>query len=98
VVVAAHLGADRIKRGTFKLIAFLYGFFSLVAFVRFSASGYQVLRYQNELLARNCEPWSAPSLVGMFFGLGTLVLIGAGTVGTLWFLASCFQSPSDGKA
>ena len=93
VIVAAHLGADRVKHGTFKLIAFLYGLYSLVAIVKFGAASYQILRYQSLLIARNFEPWPVPTLYGGIIGSGTFILLFVGSIGTLWFLFSCIRTP-----
>lgn len=93
VIVAAHLGADRVKHGTFKLIAFLYGLYSLVAIVKFGAASYQILFYQSLLIAQNFEPWPVPTLYGGIIGTGTFILLFVGSIGTLWFLFSCIRTP-----
>jgi hypothetical protein len=92
VIVAAHLGADRINQWTFKLIVLLYSLYSFVAVVKYSASAYQILLYQDFLIERNFEPWPVPALFGGLIGAGTLLLLVVGSIGTLWFLSSCISS------
>jgi hypothetical protein len=90
-IVAAHLGADRIKLGTYWLIVSLYGLYSLVAIVKYSAAALQILHYQDLLIARYHEPWPVPAAFGAIIGSGTLFLLIGGSIGTLWFLRSCIR-------
>jgi hypothetical protein len=88
VIVAVHLGAEKIEQKTFKLIAFLYGLFSIVAVIRYIAGAYQILHYQELLITLNFEPWPIPNVFGMMIGIGTFILILVGSLGTLWFIRS----------
>jgi hypothetical protein len=92
VIVAVHLGADKIGRKTFKLIAFLYGLYSVVAVIRYVADSYQILYYQK--LLRNLEyaPWPVPDIFGFLIGLRTLSLILVSSVGTLGFVRSSMKA------
>jgi len=90
-IVAAHLGAERIRHGTYRLVMFLYGLYSLVAVVKYSVSAYQILHYQNLLIARNLEAWPVPAAFGGLIGVGTLILLVGGSIGTVWFLRSCIR-------
>ncbi len=73
VIVAVHLGAEKIEQRTFRLIAFLYGLYSVVAVIRYVADSYQILRYQNVLTDLNYDPWPIPDVFGFLIGLGTLI-------------------------
>ena len=95
-IVAAHLGASRIRPGTYRLIVFLYGLYSLVAIVKYLASAYQIVGYQALLVSRDLEQWAVPSAFGMFIGGGTLILIVGGSLGTLLFLRTCIKSAEAG--
>lgn len=90
-IVAAHLGADRIRLGTYRLIVFLYGLYSLIAVVKYAAAAFQILHYQDLLISRNHEPWPVPAAIGTVIGSGTLLLLIGGSIGTLWYLRSCIR-------
>ena len=90
-IVAAHLGADRIRLGTYRLIVFLYGLYSLVAVVKYAAAAFQILHYQDLLIASDYQPWPVPAAFGGLIGAGTLLLLIGGSMATLWFLRSCIR-------
>lgn len=92
VVVAVHLGAEKIEQKTFKLITFLYGLYSIVAVIRYVADAYQVLHYQELLTVLNFEPWPIPDAFGILIGIGTFILLVGGSLGTLWFIRSNMKS------
>lgn len=65
--------------------------------VRYAASAYQILHYQDLLLARNFEAWPVPYQLGTFIGSGTSILILFGTIGTLWFIGSNIKPTQTNK-
>jgi len=88
VIVAVHLGGDRIGRSTYYLASALYGLLSSVLVLRYCADAYQIIHYQDLLVKRGFEPWPVPDIFGILIGVGTFILMVGGTVGTLWFTRS----------
>ena len=88
VLVATHVAERRFDRGMYRLVAGLYALASAILFVRFESAAYQAFHYKNLLLARGFEPWPVPNFVSLIIGLGTSMLLVAGTIGTLWFVRS----------
>jgi hypothetical protein len=96
VIVAVHLGADRIARSTYYLASTLYAVLASVLVLRYCADAYQILHYQKLLVERGFEPWPVPDILGVLIGIGTFILMIGGTIGTLWFARSS-RSKADGN-
>lgn len=92
ILVAVHVGGDRIGRAMLRLAMALYGMYAGVLMLRSIAASFQVLHYQSLLVERNFEPWPVPGIVGGLIGIGTLVLLVGGTLATLWFVRATYRS------
>jgi hypothetical protein len=54
--------------------------------MRFCSAAYQAFYYKALLVSRGFEPWPVPDIVSVIIGVGSVLLIVTGTVGTLWFV------------
>ena len=86
LIVAVHVGADRLGRSIVRLALSLYGLYASVLVLRNVSATYQILHYQTLLVDQGLAPWPVPWLVGMSIGVGTLVLMVGGSLATLWFV------------
>jgi hypothetical protein len=75
----------------YRLVSILYALASAVLFTRFTSAAYQAFHYKNLLVTRGFEPWPVPNFVSLIIGLGSLGLLFAGTVATLWFVRSTWK-------
>jgi small-conductance mechanosensitive channel len=94
VVVATYVAERRFDRGLYRLVSCLYAFASAILFTRFASAAYQAFHYKNLLRARGFDPWPVPNIVSLVIGVGTFVLLFAGTLGTLWFVRSTWKRGS----
>jgi len=86
VIVATYFAGKRFERSVYLLVSTLYAFASLILALRFASAAFQVFHYKNLLVTRGFEPWPVPQYVSVVIGGGSLLLIFAGTIGTLWFV------------
>ena len=86
LLVAVHVGSDRMTPAIFKLAITLYGFYSSILMLRNVSATYQILHYQGLLVERGLDPWPVPKAIGISIGVGTLFLLIGGTVATMWFV------------
>lgn len=86
LVVAVHVGGERINRSIFRLGLVLYGFYASILILRNVAATFQILHYQDLLLEQSLEPWPVPWVVGVMIGGGTFALLVGGTLATLGFV------------
>ncbi|MGB5580207.1 MAG: hypothetical protein WBM54_00300 [Woeseia sp.] len=91
LIAAAHFAGRRLSGLTYKVVAALYALYAGVLIVRYFSAAYQILHYQDLLIARGFEPWPVPKPVGMLIGSGTFLLMVGGTVLTLWFVRKVRQ-------
>jgi hypothetical protein len=54
--------------------------------IRFISAGYQIYYYRDLLVTKGYEPWPVPQVLSQLIGGGTLLLLVAGSIGTLWFI------------
>jgi hypothetical protein len=92
VIVSTYVAGKRFDRYVYRLVSALYGFASFVLLTRFVSAAYQAFHYKDLLAARNFDPWPVPNVVSVIIGVGTFVLIVAGTLGTLWFVRSTWKN------
>ena len=93
-LVATYVAERRFDRGMYKLVFGLYAFASVILITRFGSAAYQAFHYKNLLVRRGFEPWPIPNVVSVIIGMGTLLLLFAGTLGTLWFVRSTWKQAS----
>ncbi|MGH8212180.1 MAG: hypothetical protein ACREPP_02975 [Rhodanobacteraceae bacterium] len=86
VIVSTYVAGKRFERQVYWLISGLYSLASIVLFTRFVSAAAQAFYYKNLLVARGFEAWPVPNFVSLIIGVGTSVLLVAGTIGTLWFV------------
>jgi len=91
VIVSTYVAGKRFDRPVYLLVSGLYGLASLVLFTRFGGAVIQAFHYKNMLVARGFEPFPVPNIVSVIIGSGTLLLLFAGTLGTLWFVRSTWK-------
>ena len=91
VIVSTYVAGTRFDRLVYVLVSGLYGLASIVLLTRFTSAAIQAFHYKNMLVTRGYEPWPVPNVVSVMIGCGTVVLIFAGTLGTLWFVRSTWQ-------
>jgi hypothetical protein len=92
VIVSTYVAGKRFDRLIYRLIFGLYALASAIQLVRFGAAAWQAFFYRNWLLDRGFSAWPIPNVVSILIAIGTLVLIVAGTIGTLWFVRATFLS------
>jgi hypothetical protein len=86
VIVSTYVAGKRFDRPVYLLVSGLYAFASAIQLMRFCSAAHQAFHYKNMLVTRGLEPWPVPDVVSMLIGGGSVLLIVAGTVGTLWFV------------
>ena len=99
VVVAIYVAGRRFDRPVYLLVSTLYALASAVLFTRFASAAFQAFYYKRLLVTRGFEPWPVPNSVSVIIGVGSLGLLFAGTIGTLWFVRSTWKnSEANGDA
>ena len=91
VIVSTYVAGKRFDRPIYLLVSGLYALASAIQLVRFCSTGYQTFYFRNLLVARGFEPWPVPVAASIAIGLGYLILLIAGTVGTLWFVRNAWK-------
>src|SRR5215510_4560507 len=91
VLVATYVAERRFHRSMYQLVSILYALASVVLFTRFASAAHQAFYYKNLLVTRGFEPWPVPNFVSLIIGVGSLGLLFAGTVATLWFVRSTWK-------
>ena len=86
VIVATYFAGKHFERSVCLLVSGLYAFASLILALRFAGAAFQAFHYKNLLVTRGFGPWPVPHIVSVIIGGGSLLLIFAGTIGTLWFV------------
>ncbi len=86
VIVSTYVAGARFDRFVYFLLSGLYLLASGVLLLRFMSAAYQAFHYKHLLVERGYEAWPVPNFVSVAIGGGTLVLLFAGTIGTLWFV------------
>ncbi len=92
LLVAVHVGGDRITKSIFRLGVGLYALYAAVLILRNLSATFQVLHYQELLVAQGMEPWPVPGPVGVSIGIGTFALLVGGTIATMWFVRATYRS------
>lgn len=92
LLVAVHVGADRMTPSILKLAMTLYGFYASILILRNVSATYQVLHYQHLLVEQGFEPWPVPNAIGATIGIGTLTLLVGGSIATMWFVYTRIRS------
>jgi|SRR4249919_381491 len=95
VIVSTYIAGTRFNRQVYRLLTSLYAFASFILLVRFGSAAFQAFHYRNLLLARGFEPWPVPNVVSVIIGGGSVALIAAGTLGTLWFVRTTWKRIED---
>lgn len=90
VIVSTYVAGKRFDKPVYLLVSGLYALASAVQLIRFCAAGYQAFYFRHLLVARGFE-WPVPLAVSVAIGLGYLVLLVAGTIGTLWFVRTAWK-------
>ena len=94
VLVATYVAERHFDRGLYRLVSSLYGLASGILVLRFASAAFQAFHYKNLLVTRGFEPWPVPNLISIIIGIGTIVLLFAGTLGTLWFVRITWKKSS----
>jgi hypothetical protein len=92
VIVSTYVAGKRFDRPIYLLVSGLYALASAIQLVRFCTAAYSAFFYRNWLIERGFEAWPVPDSVSKFIGLSSVVLIFAGTVGTLWFVRATWKN------
>ena len=92
VLVATYVAERRFSLGMYRLVSSLYGLASAILLVRFASAALQAFHYKNLLVTRGFEPWPVPNVVSLIIGSGTILLLFAGTLATLWFVRSTWKT------
>ena len=101
VLIATYVAARNFDRGLYRLVSGLYLFAAAILFVRFGSAAYAALHYKNLLVTSGFEPLPVSNIVSLVIGVGTLLFLFAGTVGTLWFVRRTWKRgalPNETKA
>lgn len=91
VIVSTYVAGKRFDRPIYLLVSGLYALASAIQLVRFCSTGYQTFHFRHLLVARGFEPWPVPVAASIAIGLGYLILLIAGTIGTLWFVRTAWK-------
>lgn len=97
VIVATYVAGERFDRSVYLLVSSLYSFASLVLLIRFGSAAFQAFYYKALLVSRGFQPWPVPNYLSLCIGIGSLVLIFAGTLGTLWLVRSTWKTVKAAK-
>ncbi len=92
VIVSTYVAGKRFDKPVYLLVSSLYGFASAIQLVRFCSAAHQAFHYKNMLVAHGFEPWPVTNVVSAVIGLGSILLIFIGTIGTLWFVRVTWKS------
>jgi hypothetical protein len=91
VIVSTYVAGPRFDRPVYLLVSGLYAFASAIQLIRLASAAHQAFFYKSLLVARGFEPWPVPDWVAITIGFGSLVLIFAGTLATLWFIRATWK-------
>ena len=91
VIVSTYVAGQRFDRPVYRLVSGLYAFASAIQVVRLASAAHQAFFYKHLLVVRRFEPWPVPDWVALIIGVGSLVLILAGTIATLWFIRATWK-------
>ena len=91
VIVSTYVAGRRFDRPIYLLVSGLYAFASAIQLMRFCSAAHQAFFYKNLLVLRGFEPWPVPNWASVVIGAGSVVLIFAGTLGTLWFVRATWK-------
>lgn len=92
VIVSTYVASKRFDRPMYLLVTGLYALASAIQLLRFCSAAFQAFYYKGLLDSRGFEPWPVPNFVSVLIGFGSVLLIVAGTVGTLWFVRATWKS------
>jgi hypothetical protein len=92
VIVSTYVAGRRFDRQVYRLLSSLYILASAVLFTRFVSAAFQAFYFKDLLVARGFEAWPVPNFVSVIIGVGTSVLLVAGTIGTLWFVRTTWKN------
>lgn len=92
VIVSTYVAGKRFDKQVYWLLSSLYAMASIILLIRFGSAAFQAFYYKDLLAARGFETWPVPNIVSVIIGGGTLLLIFAGTLGTLWFVRATRKS------
>jgi hypothetical protein len=92
VIVSTYVAGKRFDRPIYLLVSGLYALASAIQLIRFCTAAYSAFFYRNWLIERGFDVWPVPYSVSSIIGLSSVVLIFAGTVGTLWFVRATWKS------
>ena len=92
VIVSTYVAGKRFDHQVYRLLSGLYILASGVLFTRFVSAAYQAFYYKDLLVTRGFNAWPVPNYVSVIIGVGTSVLLIAGTVGTLWFVRTTWKT------
>lgn len=98
VIVATYVAGKRFERPVYLLVSGLYLLASVVLLIRFGSAAFQAFYYKDLLIKRGFEPWPVPNFVSVLIGGGSVVLLFAGTIGTLWFVRSTWKKLEASKS
>ena len=91
VIVLTYVAGKRFDKLLYMLVSGLYAFASAIQLLRFCSAAHQAFYFKNMLVTRGFEPWPVPSFVSVLIGGGSILLIVAGTLGTLWFVRATWK-------
>jgi hypothetical protein len=92
VIVSTYVAGKRFDRPIYLLVSSLYAFASAVQLIRFCSAAFQAFYFANLLLSRGFEPWPVPHTVSIIIAIGSVTLLVAGTIGTLWFVRATWKA------
>jgi hypothetical protein len=92
VIVSTYVASNRFDKPMYLLVSGLYAFASAIQLLRFGSAAFQAFYYKGLLVTRGFEPWPVPNVVSVLIGAGSILLIVAGTIGTLWFVRATWKS------
>ncbi len=92
VIVSTYVASKRFDKPMYLLVSGLYAFASVIQILRFCSAAFQAFYYKELLVSRGWEPWPVPNIVSVLIGAGSVLLMVAGTIGTLWFVRVTWKS------
>ena len=92
VIVSTYVASKRFDKPMYLLVSCLYASASVIQLLRFGSAAFQAFYYKDLIVTRGFEPWPVPNLVSVLIGVGSVLLIAAGTIGTLWFVRVTWKS------
>jgi hypothetical protein len=92
VIVSTYVAGKRLDRPVYLLVTGLYALASAIQLVRFCTAAYSAFFYRNWLIERGFEAWPVANSVSVVIGVSSVLLIFAGTVGTLWFVRATWKN------